>query len=155
MGVKHTNTDVKFGKTIRLGKNTDLDNAAAGEVETGSLRDTGSHIERWSGTAWDIIGAAFSRKSIDFTDSPYQVLASDNFLKVDATGGNVVIDFIVLANAPVKPIYIRKDAGGANTLTLTPNLAAGDTIDGAATLVISADGNAEMVVPYTDEWSTH
>ena len=27
MGVKHTNTDVKFGKTIRLGKNLDLDNA--------------------------------------------------------------------------------------------------------------------------------
>ena len=74
MGVKHTNTDVKFSKTIRLGKNIDLDNAVAGEVEIGSLRDTGSHIERWSGTAWDIIGAAFSRKSIDFTDTPNQVL---------------------------------------------------------------------------------
>lgn len=155
MGVKHTNTDVKFSKTIRLGKNLDLDNAVAGEVEVGSLRDTGDFIQRWSGTAWEIVGAAFTRKSIDFTDSPYQVTNSDNFLKVDATGGNVVIDFIVLAKAPVKPLYIRKDAGGANIVTLTPNLAAGDTIDGLVSLSINADGNAEMIVPYLDEWSTH
>ena len=46
MGVERRHSHVKFSKTIRLGKNLDLNNAVAGEVEVGSLRDTGSFIER-------------------------------------------------------------------------------------------------------------
>ena len=92
---------------------------------------------------------------ITFADSPYAVTALDDYINVDSSGGNVVIDFLVLGTAPIKPIYIRQNDGQPNTTTLTPNLAAGDPIDGAATLVISADGNAEMCVPFATSWRTY
>ena len=59
MGVKRTNQDIKFGRTIRLGKNSDLDNAVAGAVEVGALRDTGTFMQRWNGTSWEIIAPPF------------------------------------------------------------------------------------------------
>jgi hypothetical protein len=91
-------------------------------------------------------------KELTFADSPYTVLSTDDYINVDATGGNVVINLLPLATVPTKPIYIRKNAGGANTVTLDPN--GSETIDGAATLVISSDGNAETVVPFSAEWRT-
>ena len=89
---------------------------------------------------------------VDSSMSPYSVTELDDFINVDATNGNVVINFISLATALKKPIYIRKNAGGANTVTLTPS--GSDTIDNAANLAILSDGNTEMCVPFALEWRT-
>lgn len=99
-----------------------------------------------------IVAENTTTKEITFADSPYPVTALDDFINVDASGGNVVIDFLLLGTAPIKPIYVRKNAGGANTVTLTPD--SPNTIDGSATLIISTDGNAEMCVPFSLEWRT-
>lgn len=100
-----------------------------------------------------IVAENSTTREITFSDSPYTIASDDEFINVDATGGSVIINFLPLATAPKKPIYIRKNAGGANTVTLTPD--GSDQIDGASSLVITTDGNAEMCVPYDASWRTH
>ena len=99
-----------------------------------------------------IVAENTTTKELVFADSPYTVTALDDFINVDATGGSVVINFIALATVPMKPIFIRKNAGGANTVTLTAD--GSDLIDGNGTLTISSDGNAEMCVPFPTSWRT-
>ena len=99
-----------------------------------------------------IVAENTTTKEIAFADSPYPVTALDDFINVDSSGGNVVINFISLATAPTKPIYIRQNDGSPNTTTLTPD--GSDTIDGGATLPINSDGNAEMCVPFALGWRT-
>jgi len=99
-----------------------------------------------------IVAENTTTKEIAFADSPYSVITLDDYINVDATGGNVIINFLPLSTAPIKPLYVRKNAGGGNTVTNTPD--GSDTVDGSGTLVISGDGNAEMFVPFALEWRT-
>ncbi len=85
----------------------------------------------------------------DVTTS-YSVVTTDDYISADATGGSLTISLLALADAPVKPISIKKTAGGANTVTIDPN--GSETIDGSATEVISSDGNAVTIVPHATEW---
>jgi len=100
-----------------------------------------------------IIAENTTTTEIAFADSPYSVTVLDDFINVDASGGSVVINMLPLATVPIKPIYIRMNTGSPNTVTIDPN--ASETIDGASTLVISSNGNAEMSVPFALEWRTY
>lgn len=99
-----------------------------------------------------IIAENTTTKEIVFADSPYPVTILDDFINVDSTGGNVVINLLPLSTVPIKPVYIRQNDGSPNTTTLTAD--GSDQIDGASTLVISSDGNAEMAVPFALSWRT-
>ena len=117
MGVERRHSHVKFSKTIRLGKNLDLDNAVAGEVEVGSLRDNGTNIQRWDGTFWDNIGNPLFVKLITSADSPYTVVNSDDIIEatIDATD----IDILLLPLADVKrELRIIRNETGAGTAVL-------------------------------------
>ncbi len=72
------------------------------------------------------------------TTTPYTVLPSDTVLLVNVAGAAVVTLQTAAARAGVD--LVVKDISGAastNNITITPT--GGDTIDGAATLVIRAD----------------
>ncbi|MEE9510296.1 MAG: hypothetical protein V3V81_07360 [Candidatus Bathyarchaeia archaeon] len=150
MGVKHTNTDVKFSKTIRLGKNIDLDNAVAGEVEVGSLRDNGTNIQRWNGTFWENIGAPFVVTEITFADSPYSILTSDEILAVDATNGETIL---VLPTLKEGDRYkIKKKDSSANKVKYQGN---GSNIDGLSEREISTQYNADEIIGESSEWGRY
>lgn len=96
---------------------------------------------------------AASRIEITFIDSPYPVKESDDFINVDSSGGDVVINFLALGVAKAKPIYISQSDGEPNTTTATAD--GSETIDDAgSTLAINSDGNAEMFVPFATTWRT-
>jgi len=100
-----------------------------------------------------IIAENTTTKEITFADSPYTVTVLDDFINVDSSGGNVVINFLALGTAPIKPIYISQSDGEPNTTTATAN--GSDPIDDAgSTLAINSDGNAEMFVPFATTWRT-
>ena len=149
MGVEKRHSHVKFSKTIRLGKNLDLDNAVAGEVEVGSLRDTGVFMQRWNGTSWEIIAPAQVTRELTFSDTPITVLSSDDRIYVNATGGNVVVNLISLSTAPKRPIHVQKTDGSGNTVTITAD--GSDKINGAGTKVISSQDVDHELVP-ASEW---
>ena len=83
-------------------------------------------------------------------DDEYNVNALDDFISGDATSASFDVNLLPLSTVPIKPIYIKKIAGGANTVTIVAD--GSDTIDGAATEVISSDGIARMLVPFPTEW---
>ena len=151
MGVKHTNTDVKFGKTIRLGKNIDLDNAVAGEVEIGSLRDTGTFIERWSGTSWVIV-ELLNIVKITSADSPFSVPADTKVIEVTIDSTDVDINLATLASAKFELLIIRNDIGaGTAILDVIPNGSEKIKEPGTGTLlsnkIISGDGSSLSILP--------
>lgn len=152
MGVKHVNTDVKFGQTIRLGKNLDLDNAVAGEVEVGSLRDTGSFIERWSGTAWVVIGPLTpTLVEPDFSDSPVTLVRPGNgrtIVDVDCSGGVVIINLYTLGE--FDEIEIKKTDSSGNKLTYKGD--GSDTIDDLTERDISTQYNNDRLVGGSSQW---
>ena len=150
MGVKHTNTDVKFGKTIRLGKNTDLDNAVAGEVEVGSLRDTGSYIERWSGTSWEVVAPGNWVRISDTITSTGTLSLADDFVRVDATSGNITINLLSAAAAKNKVHTVMKIDSSAFTVTIDPD--GSELINLAATKVITAQLVAWTFVSDGTQW---
>jgi hypothetical protein len=100
-----------------------------------------------------IVAENTTTKEITFADSPYSVTALDDFINVDSSGGNVVINFIALGTAPVKPIYISQTDGAPNTTTATAN---GSELidDDGSTLTISSDGEADVFVPFPTSWRT-
>lgn len=136
MGVEKRHSHVKFSRTIRLGKNTDLDNAVAGSLEVGSLRDTGSFMQRWSGTAWENIAPGnWVRVGATITTSR-QLTLNDDVVRVDATSGNVVTSLLPAATAVNKQYTVIKIDSSGNTVTIDPD--GSELINLAATKVISA-----------------
>ena len=97
-----------------------------------------------------LVNNGVSTKELTFADSPYTVLNTDDYINADSSSGSVIINLLSLATAPKKPLYISQSDGAPNTTTLTPD--GSETIAGAATLVISSDGNAEMIVPFATTW---
>lgn len=102
-----------------------------------------------------LVNTGVTTKELTFADSPYSVTTGDDYINIDATGGNVVVNFLTLAVAVLeaKPLYVRKTAGGANTVTLTAD-GSEPIDDNGSTLVITSDGNAEMCVPFATSWRT-
>ena len=68
-------------------------------------------------------------------DSPYTAGANDFHLRCSATGGAMTINLPAAANHTGRVYVIKKTDSSANTVTIDGN--ASETIDGAATLVLS------------------
>ena len=95
---------------------------AAGEEEILQAVRSADVSPKFSGLSLKIV-------SIDDTDSPYSILASDYTIRADATSG------VVTANLPAatgsgRIIRIKKIDNSANAVTLAA--AGGETVDGAA-----------------------
>lgn len=142
MGVKKTTTDhVKFGRTIRLGKNPDLDNAVTGQVETGSLRDTGVEPQRWNGTAWERLvgGIEFDRLqqiaistgilTVD-NDDRSNLITRASTTEIDILGGTGVI---VDRTDPLDPFVTFVDWDAQTNITVPAG-------DGAHSVGVDVDG---------------
>jgi len=150
MGVEKRHPHVKFSRTIRLGKNTDLDNAVAGEVEIGSLRDNGTNIQRWNGTFWENIGAPKAVTEITFADSPYPILTSDEVIAVDATDGETILVLPTLRKGD--SFKIKKKDSSANKVKYQGN---GSNIDGLSEREISTQYNADELIGESSEWGRY
>ena len=150
MGVEKRHSHVKFSKTIRLGKNTDLDNAVAGEVEVGSLRDNGTNVQRWNGTFWENIGAPLTIKEIDFSDSPYTALVSEDVIVVDATNGETIIVLFALRQG--KTLRIKKVDSSGNKVKYQGN---GSNIDGASQQELLNQYDSDEIIGHSNEWGKY
>lgn len=77
--------------------------------------------------------------SVVFADSPYTVLAADQFLAVNSTGGAITI---LLANAPStgRVVYIKDVAATADTNNITVTTVGGAVlIDGSTSFVMNSE----------------
>lgn len=90
-------------------------------------------------------------KSIDSTDSPYTLLATDDLVLCDCTSGNIVINLPALSAADVKEYNIKKMDVTANTITIDPN--GSETIDGELTEEILSQYIVRRIIPCSTEWS--
>jgi hypothetical protein len=73
----------------------------------------------------------------------YDILATDYILNVTYTGtGTVAIDFKTAQIVAGRVIHIKDAGGGATTYNITISTEGAETIDGAATAVISTDYNS-------------
>ncbi len=91
-------------------------------------------------------GGIFAITALDNTDSPYTVLAADEYLSCDVSGGVLTID---LPDAPTTGRVIRiKDSGGdANTNNISVTTDGGAvTIDGETTFTMNTDFESISVI---------
>lgn len=82
----------------------------------------------------------------DVNSSPYVVLATDEFLSVDCSGGAITVQ---LPDTPVvgQVFYVKDRTGNANTFNITVTTVSGATlIDGAATYVMNTQYAAISIV---------
>ena len=95
-------------------------------------------------------------QAIAFGDTPYSVVAGDqgSVLLVDASGGAVTIDLIAAATATDGYILgIKKIDSSANVVTVDGNGA--ETIDGAATLLLSDQYQSAILIVDASAWHVH
>lgn len=78
-----------------------------------------------------------NRTKIAFAASPYTVLSTDKVIEVNSTGGPVVVN--LPAGVDGKQYIIKDIAGTSGGNNITINRAGADTIEGAASLVISVN----------------
>lgn len=108
------------------------------------LTSTGSSsLPTWQ----EVPGSVVTITPVDFGDTPYTVLAFDQFLSVDSTGGAISI---LLEDAPaVGRVVIIKDstgtAVGANSMTIT-TVGGAVLVDGATTFTMNSAYQAINVV---------
>ncbi len=84
------------------------------------------------------------------SSTPYTHLSTDSFVEVDASSASVTVDLIALASASGVPVTFKKTDASANTVTLDAN--GSDTIDGAGTVVITAQYASVTIQPGSSEW---
>lgn len=99
-------------------------------------------------------GSTFTPVPVAFGASPYAVSATERWLVVDCTGGNVVLNLHAVATSRDNPLYITKKDVSAFTVNVTPN--GGETINGVAgvtsltvqyeTLTIMHDGSEWFIL---------
>jgi len=75
-------------------------------------------------------GGALTVTTVNFAASPYAVLATDEWIIVDASGGVVQLDLHAVSVPRNFVLYITKKDGSANAVTVNPNGA--ETIIGVA-----------------------
>lgn len=87
---------------------------------------------------------------ITFADSPYDVLPSTKFLRVDAADGVVVVNLQVAADATTKGVQyaiVKKTDAGGNSVVVTAN--GTEDIDGATTANLTASASSIELWPRT------
>ena len=114
-------------------------------------------VEGFVGTeaAWlaSLVGPAGSpggletRQIIDDTDSPHN--PTTVVVVADATNGPISI-LLPAASGATSDIWVKKYDASANAVTVTANGA--DTIDGAATAVLTSQFEAFTLSPFSTEW---
>lgn len=88
--------------------------------------------------------AADPYTTVNFAASPYTVLATDYFISVDSSGGAVSIVFPnTLTNN--RSWVVKDRTGNANAFNITLSTTGGNTIDGAATLVMNVNFSSVQV----------
>lgn len=105
--------------------------------------------------------AITSMSPIISTDVDYDLTPEDGTLKVDTTGGNILVNLpsaageFIYDNGLGRVFIIKRITAGVNTLDITPDGA--ETIDGAASysltgqydfVVLQSDGANWMVIGY-------
>lgn len=94
---------------------------------------------------WSIAGLAVSAKSSSFS------AAAGTYYRCNATGGNIVVTVPAGSGVALGSlIYVKKIDASANLVTLQRT--GGDTIDGATTLVLSAQWQAVTILATTTGW---
>jgi hypothetical protein len=101
---------------------------AAGEEEVLQESRSADASPKFSGLSLKVV-------SIDDSDSPYSILASDYTIRADATSGAVTVN-LPAATGSGRIIRIKKLDASANVVTLAA--AAAETIDGAASASLTA-----------------
>lgn len=94
-------------------------------------------------------GTKTAIKTIVFTDSPYTVLATDNMILVDTTGGNITVSLPAKATSVGRELTIKHIAA-ANTTTIDGSGA--ETIDGAATLALTTQYSSRTITCNSAGW---
>lgn len=94
------------------------------------------------------VSGLFLGSYVTVTASPYDVLATDQAIDVNTTGGNITI------RLPATPggyriLFIARTSAGANTLTVDGN---GNNINGAATYLIPVQYQAILIIFNGTEW---
>jgi parallel beta-helix repeat protein len=81
----------------------------------------------------------------------YTVNPNDDVVPVDTTAAARVITLPTAVGRTPKPVTIKK-LTAANTVTITPN--GTETIDGATTLVLTAQWSLARLIPFAGNWIT-
>lgn len=89
-------------------------------------------------------------KSIVVGDSPYTA-ASETVILANATGGNITVNLPALSGVAGRIYNVKKTDSSANTVTLDGSGA--ETIDGAATQVLTTQYQSLMIFAGPSEWS--
>ena len=87
---------------------------------------------------------------IDATDSPYSVTILDDYITVDASAGNVIINLLSVVVFPLKPLNVQKNDSSSNTVTLDGFNS--ETINGQLTNILLDQYDNLTIVPRTSEW---
>ena len=88
--------------------------------------------------------------AITFADTPYAVLAADEYITVNATGGNTEADLPAIGGTG-RRLHIVKTDATANTVTVDGNGA--ETINGVATQVLNVQYQTLTIWDNGTEWS--
>ena len=99
------------------------------------------------------IGSTSSHRAlIDSTDSPYSVLSTDQYLIVDATGGDVTINLpaVSAVGSDARSLSIKRIDGSLNTIVLEAN--GSETIDGDTTYTFPGQYAAIKIIDSGTEW---
>ena len=99
------------------------------------------------------IGSTSSHRAlIDSTDSPYSVLSTDQYLIVDATGGDVTINLpaVSAVGSDARSLSIKRIDGSLNTVVLEAN--GSETIDGDTTYTFPGQYAAIKIIDSGTEW---
>jgi hypothetical protein len=92
-----------------------------------------------------VYGAGMSETLVTFGMSPYQMLTTEQVIMADATGGNIVITLPPSTIIRRSSRYVKKIDSSANTVTV--NGYGSDTIDGAASEVLSNQWDSVTLLP--------
>lgn len=94
------------------------------------------------------------RPSLDYTstvtDTTYAVQSGDHLIPVDATANDVELELPPLADVTGETFCVKVLAVGSNDVTLTPD--GSETIDGASSLVLSAQWDIAWLFAHPDGW---
>lgn len=87
---------------------------------------------------------------VQLKTSDYTVAATDDYVLVNASSGNVVISLMSAATVDGKKILVEKTDSSANTVTVDPSGA--ETIEGAATYVLTSQYQGVQVISDGTNW---